>query len=150
MKLKIKQSLIILFLLCAGILAQSENHQWKPLIINDSVKTWYDANMSDTISTDVFAIWFLELHKPPLEVEGIKGKISRSKTLFLVHRIEMKYGIDEVVYYDMANREVERFKYNLDKVEEEFRYTFPIMNNKLFDKFFMELNKVKERKTRFK
>lgn len=150
MKIKIKQSVIILFLFACGIFSQSENHQWKPLIINDSMKTWFDANMVDSISSDIFSIWFLELHKPPLEFEGFKSKITRSKTLYLVNKTEMKYGIDEVVYYDQANREIERFKYNLAKLDEEFRYTFPILNNKLFDKFFSELNKSKERKTRFK
>lgn len=150
MKLKIKQSLIILFLLAGGIFSQSENHQWKPLIINDSVKTWFDANMADTISSEIFSIWLLELHKPPIEFEGIKSKITRSKTLYLVNKTDMKYGIDEVVYYDQANREIERFKYNLSKFDEEFRYTFPILNNKLFDKFFSELTKSNERKTRFK
>lgn len=150
MKIKIKQSLLILFLLCTGIFAQSENHQWKPLIINDSVRTWYDANMSDTTTTEVFFIWILELHKPPIDFEGFKSKVTRSKTLYLINKIEMKYGIEEVVYYDQANREIERFKYNLTKVEEEFRYTFPILNHRLFDKFFLELNKIKERKTRFK
>lgn len=150
MKIKIKQSIIILFLFASGIFPQSETHQWKPLIINDSMKTWFDANMVDSIGSDIFSIWFLELHKPPLEFEGFKSKITRSKTLYLVNKSEMKYGIDEVVYYDQANREIERFKYNLAKLEEEFRYTFPILNNKLFDKFFSELNKSKERKTRFK
>jgi hypothetical protein len=86
------------------------------------------------------------MYKPALEFEGIQGKIIRSKTLYIVNLEKFAYGIKEVVYYDLNNSELKRFKYDLSVYEEDSRYSFPIMPNTTLDKLVKEIIIITEKK----
>lgn len=118
----------------SNLFPQSENHKWKPLIITESQKIWYDESQTDTIKSSMFDVWVLELHQPLLSVDGIKSKVMRSKTLYQVNAEDKCYNLKAVVYYNASNVEVARYNYDLTLLNENKRYTFPVYDDSYIDK----------------
>jgi hypothetical protein len=118
---------ILILLLAAGSMYAQENvHRWKPLVIDDKEKVWYDQSMTDSIKGSKFNVWILQMYRPPLTAEGIIADIYRSKTLYTINLKTVKYGILNVIYYDVSNKELNNFKYNLEAYPDELKYTYPI------------------------
>ncbi|MCC6549319.1 MAG: hypothetical protein IT279_04540 [Ignavibacteriaceae bacterium] len=125
---------LFLFVTVSNLFPQKENHKWKPLIITESQKVWVDQSQADTITAPVFDIWVLELHQPLLTVEGIKGKVMRSKSLYQVNVLEKCYNLKSVVYYNSSNTEIARFDYDLSLMNENNRFSFPVYEESVIDK----------------
>lgn len=125
---------LFLFVTVSNLFPQKENHKWKPLIITESQKVWIDQSQTDTISSPVFDVWVLELHQPLITIDGIKGKIMRSKSLYQVNVLEKCYNLKAVVYYNAANVEVARFSYDLSLMNENNRFSFPVYDDSIIDK----------------
>ena len=117
---------MLLLITAATIYAQEHVNMWKPLVINDKEKVWYDQSMTDSIKGNKMNIWILQMHKPPLTGEGINGEVYRSKTLYAINLKTVKYGILNVIYYDVSNKEMYNFKYNIDDYPENLKYSYPI------------------------
>jgi hypothetical protein len=117
---------LMLLVMAATIYAQEHVHMWKPLVIDDKEKIWYDQSMTDSIKGSKMNIWILQMHKPPLTGEGIKGEVYRSKTLYTIDLRNAKYGILNVIYYDVTNKEMYNFKYNIEDYPENLKYSYPI------------------------
>ena len=79
------------------------------------------------------------MHKPPLTDEGIRGEVYRSKTLYAINLKTVKYGILNVIYYDVTNKEMYNFKYNIDDYPENLKYTYPITENSFLFVLLKEL-----------
>ncbi|HRI47412.1 MAG: hypothetical protein KF721_06235 [Ignavibacteriaceae bacterium] len=133
---------IVFISICAN--AQKEKHVWKPLVINENQKVWYDQTQLDTINTARFSIWLLELHRPLLNLEGVSKNIMRTKSLYLINLEEYRYSLKEVVYYNQANVEIKRFSYTIEEYEEEVKYYFPITNNSIQQKIVDELLRIRK------
>jgi len=141
--------LIIFFLLFIGAKfsnGQSDNNNWKPLIIDNTQRIWYDRSQLDTINSPTFNIWILEMHRPTLSLEGISDNIMRSKTLYIVDLQQYKYGIKQVVYYDPSNKMIKSFKYDTNTLTENYKYIFPITENSFMQKLVDELLRVRKQK----
>ncbi|MDP2301091.1 MAG: hypothetical protein Q8N03_01540 [Ignavibacteria bacterium] len=138
--------LVICFIVFLNIvtLAQKEKHVWKPLVINENQKVWYDQTQLDTINTAKFEIWLLELHRPHLELEGVAKNIMRTKSLFLISLEEYRYSLKEVVYYNPANNQVKSFQYGIDDYDEDIKYAFPITQNSIQQKLIDELLRIRK------
>lgn len=130
---------LFLFVSVSNLFPQKENHKWKPLIITESQKVWVDQSQADTITSPVFEIWVLELHQPLLTVEGIKGKVMRSKSLYQVNVLEKCYNLKSVVYYNAANAEIARFDYDLSLMNENNRFSFPVYEDSPIDKIIRSI-----------
>jgi hypothetical protein len=130
---------LFLILLPLFIHAQDIIHRWKPLVINDKEKVWYDQSMVDSIKGDKLDIWILQMHKPPLSHEGIQGEVYRSKTLYTINLKNVKYGIVKVIYYDLTNKEMYNFKYNISDYPDNLKYTYPITENSFLFAFLKEI-----------
>ena len=120
--------------------AQSETHKWKTLTTLKQY-LWYDSSQLDTITSNQFSIWIIELHKPQIEIDGISGKINRTKTLYVVDSVRRKYGIEQVVYYDNANRELSNIKYETAILTDTYKYCFPILKNSFMNNLLAEFEK---------
>jgi hypothetical protein len=141
----LKYFIISLFVFLNVVLsAQKEKHVWKPLVINDNLKVWYDQTQLDTVNTSKFAIWLLELHRPYLELEGVSKNIMRTKSLFLINLEEYRYSLKEVVYYNPANNEIKNFQYGIDDYGEDVKYYFPITQNSIQQKLVDELLRIRK------
>ncbi len=136
-------ALLLIFILSffADAAAQNQIHRWKPLSINEKEKIWFDSSMLDTVKGNIFDIWILEMHKPPLQFEGIKGDIYRSMTLYSVNIEKTRYGIRKIVYYDLANKEIYSHDYIEADYNEAVKFTYPILENSTIDKVVQELFK---------
>jgi hypothetical protein len=138
---------ILLFVIVVTSISFAQTGQkWKPLIISDSTKVWYDLLQLDSVSTSKFEIWLLELYKPTIQIDGINEKVSRAKTLYIINLDKLIYGIKEAVYYNINNEEIRRFAYPIDQYEEDKKYIFPILPNTIIDKTIKELISLKEKK----
>ncbi|MGE5458100.1 MAG: hypothetical protein ACM3RX_07080 [Methanococcaceae archaeon] len=138
------KKLTALALILFGMLAfaQTDNtsvHRWKPLSISEKEKIWYDAAMVDSVKGDKLNMWILQMHKPPLTFENIKGEIYRSKTLYTISLKTVRYGIKQVVYYDVTNKEISSFDYPIDSYPDNVKYTYPIMENSFLYTLLKEL-----------
>ncbi len=139
---------IIFLTMITSIQAQSqtETHRWKPLIINEKQRIWYDASQTDTVSGNKFNVWLLEMHKPPLEFSEIPDKIYRSMTLYSIDLNTAKYGILQVRYYNVTNKELYKFDYHNEDLPDNIKYTYPIMENSFMHKLIQKVfgNKTEE------
>ena len=131
--------ILMLLIITANIYAQEHVNMWKPLVINDKEKVWYDQSMTDSIKGNKMNIWILQMHKPPLTGEGIRGEVYRSKTLYAINLKTVKYGILNVIYYDVTNKEMYNFKYNIDDYPENLKYTYPITEKSFLFTLLKEL-----------
>jgi hypothetical protein len=109
--------------------AQEGIHRWKPLVINDKEKIWYDQSMVDSLKGDKLNIWILQMYKQPLTYEGIVGDVYRSKILYAINLKNVKYGILNAIYYDISNKEMYNFNYNINNYPDDLKYTYPITEN---------------------
>jgi hypothetical protein len=130
------KTFVISFMLFLAALASAQTnnsqittHRWKPLIMNDKEKIWYDASLVDSIKGDRFNMWLLQMHQPPLEFDNIKGEVYRTKTLYTINLTTVKYGIMKAVYYDVNNKELSNFDYDIANVPDNIKYTYPVMEN---------------------
>ena len=131
--------ILMLLVITANIYAQEHVQMWKPLVIDDKEKVWYDQSMTDSIKGSKMNIWILQMYQPPLTDEGIKGEVYRSKTLYAINLKTAKYGILNVIYYDVANKEMYNFKYNIDDYPETLKYTYPITEKSILFAFLKEI-----------
>lgn len=122
--------------------SQEENHSWKPLIVDNEQKVWYDLNSIKVTDENYISVWLLELHNPYITLEGVKGRIYRSKTYYTININKVRYGMEKIVYYDVSNKELYRYDYKLSNYEKEYRYTFPVMENSIISVFLEEYIKI--------
>lgn len=115
----------------SNLFAQTEYLKWKPLIINANQRVWYNESSEVDTANGTFNVWILQTHKPPLEFKQLPGKIYRSKTLYAVNLKSFKYGILQVIYYDVNNKEIYNFNYHIDNYPSDLKYTYPIADNSL-------------------
>lgn len=133
-----------------NVVGQTTTHNWKPLVINDDQRMWYDRSQLDTINTPTFDIWILEMHRPSLSLEGISDNIMRTKTLYAVDLQSYKYGLKKVAYYDPSNQLIKSFQYDTNSATEEYKYIFPITENSFMQKLVDELLRIRKQKESFK
>jgi len=135
-----KNIVLISFLLLGFLFPQRETHRWTPLVVNENQKVWYDNNQIDAISIPKFDIWLLEVHSTPLKIETIVSGVMRTKTLYTINLETMSYGIKEVVYYDINNKEIKRFQYEIEELEDKWKYSYPILDNSIVGQFIKMLS----------
>lgn len=134
--------LVLLFTIFTYVIfPQSEDHRWKPLILADNQKAWYDAASFTHVEDDILKVWILQMHRPPLMFEGIKGDIYRSKTLYAINLSNARYGIMTVVYYSVENREIFRFNYELATAEKNTLFVYPVTENSTLHEVIKEYMK---------
>ncbi len=143
MKFSFLAFIILVFAFCFSLYSQTDQHRWKPLIVSESQKFWYDGLTLDKMEGDKADIWVLQMHKPPLTFDGIKGEILRSKTLYAIDLKTVRYGIQEVVYFDAANKELYRHNYANVKLEDKYKYTYPVLEDSFMYALVKEIIRVK-------
>jgi len=137
---------ILLFHICVITLSaqQTDQHVWKVVNADDGSKFWYDVSTLDTTKGNKLNVWILETNQPPKQYEGIDGDVFRSKTLYAINLVTVKYGILKVRYYDRNNQEIFSFDYDNPMPPESIRYPYPITDNSLLFYLLKELYGPKE------
>jgi hypothetical protein len=134
------KTILFTFICCFTLLAQQEDqHVWKVVNADDGSKFWYDVSTLDTTKGDKLNVWILETNQPPKKFEGIDGDVFRSKTLYTINLVTVKYGILKVRYYDLNNKEIFSFDYDNPQPPENIRYPYPITDNSLLFYLLKEL-----------
>ena len=128
------------------VVAQTDEINWKVLIANNTKKIWYDATTIDTAKSSEFSIWTLELHKPPLNINGIKEPIYKSKTLYNVNLLLQRYGISQIVYYNSSDKQIAKYNYDLPGKDDDVRYSYPISDSPVLFGILKKFIKNKEMK----
>ena len=126
---------------------QSNQHVWKVVNADDGSKFWYDVSTLDTTSGEKIDIWILQTNQPPKQFDGIDGDVFRSKTLYTINLITVKYGILKVRYYDLNNKEIFSFDYDNPMPPENIRFAYPITDNSLLFYLLKDLYGPKENQT---
>lgn len=139
-------ALIILFLASSAI-AQSSNPKWKPIVISQSKRIWYDSASVNPAGQDKIDVWMLEIYDHPLTFVQIPGEIYRSKTLYAIDLNRATYGIKEVDYYNIDNREIFNHDYKIDDYPDSVKYSYPIMENSPLHLLLRDLFKNKTKAT---
>jgi hypothetical protein len=134
------KTILVVFISCLTILAQQEEqHVWKVVNADDGSKFWYDVSTLDTTGGNKISVWILETNQPPKQYEGIDGDVFRSKTLYTINLVTVKYGILKVRYYDLNNKEIFSFDYDNPMPPETIRFPYPITDNSLMFYLLKEL-----------
>ena len=126
---------------------QDDKHVWKVVNADNGIKFWFDATSLDTTNGNKLNVWILETNQPPKQYEGIDGDVFRSKTLYTINLITVKYGILKVRYYDLNNKEIFSFDYDNPIPPENIRFPYPITDNSLLFYLLKELYGPKESQT---
>ena len=126
---------------------QDDKHVWKVVNADNGIKFWFDATTLDTTNGNKLNVWILETNQPPKQYEGIDGDVFRSKTLYTINLITVKYGILKVRYYDLNNKEIFSFDYDNPIPPENIRFPYPITDNSLLFYLLKELYGPKESQT---
>ena len=53
--------ILILLIITANMYAQEHVNMWKPLVVNDKEKVWYDQSMTDSIKGNKMNVWILQI-----------------------------------------------------------------------------------------
>ncbi|NUN08086.1 MAG: hypothetical protein HUU54_02820 [Ignavibacteriaceae bacterium] len=146
--MKFRKTLLLMILFAGVSFAQGENHKWKILKASESQKLWYDSGQLEQVTSSVFDVWVLELHQPMLEVNGVKGKIMRTKTLYQINSEIARYNLKTVVYYNASSDELATFNYNLENLEDDIKYYFPIYPDSFILKLIRELKDIQATKAK--
>ena len=123
---------------------QDDKHVWKVVNADNGTKFWFDATTLDTTNGNRLNVWILETNQPPKQYEGIDGDVFRSKTLYTINLITVKYGILKVHYYDLNNKEIFSFDYDNPMPPENIRFPYPVTDNSLLFYLLKELYGPKE------
>jgi hypothetical protein len=133
-------AVFVIILFSINVNAQAD-HKWKPLIVNDIKKIWYDKTNIDSIKGDRFEIWLLQMHIPPVNINGSSAKAFRTMTLYAVDLSTVKYGIEEITYLDENAKEICSYNYMIRDYEDNLKYTYPVMENSAIHLVIKELFK---------
>ena len=144
----IKSILLCCLFYFSLIAQQNDQHVWKVVNADDGSKFWYDVSTLDTSKGDKINVWILETNQPPKQLEGIDGEVFRSKTLYTINLITVKYGILKVRYYDRSNQEIFSFDYDNPMPPESIRFTYPVTDNSLLFYLIKDLFGPKEGQTK--
>ena len=141
---------ILLLLVCVITLSaqQNDQHVWKVVNADDGSKFWYDVSTLDTTKGNKLNVWILETNQPPKQYEGIDGDVFRSKTLYAINLVTVKYGILKVRYYDKNNHEIFSFDYDNPMPPESIKYPYPVTDNSLLFYLLKDLYGPKEGETK--
>ena len=141
---------ILLLLVCVITLSaqQNDQHVWKVVNADDGSKFWYDVSTLDTTKGNKLTVWILETNQPPKQYEGIDGDVFRSKTLYAINLVTVKYGILKVRYYDKNNQEIFSFDYDNPMPPESIKYPYPVTDNSLLFYLLKDLYGPKEGETK--
>jgi len=141
---------ILFLLVCVITLSaqQNDQHVWKVVNADDGSKFWYDVSTLDTTKGNKLNVWILETNQPPKQYEGIDGDVFRSKTLYTINLVTVKYGILKVRYYDKNNQEIFSFDYDNPMPPESIKYPYPVTDNSLLFYLLKDLYGPKEGETK--
>ena len=144
----LKTILLILISYLSLYAQQDDKHVWKVVNADNGIKFWFDATTLDTTNGNKLNVWILETNQPPKQYEGIDGDVFRSKTLYTINLITVKYGILKVRYYDLNNKEIFSFDYDNPIPPENIRFPYPVTDNSLLFYLLKELYGPKESQTK--
>lgn len=144
----LKTILLIIIFYLSLFAQQDDKHVWKVVNADNGTKFWFDATTLDTTNGNRLNVWILETNQPPKQYEGIDGDVFRSKTLYTINLITVKYGILKVRYYDLNNKEIFSFDYDNPIPPENIRFPYPVTDNSLLFYLLKELYGPKESQTK--
>ncbi len=144
----LKTILLLPICVIALIAQQNDQHVWKVVNADDGSKFWYDVSTLDTTKGNKLNVWILETNQPPKQYEGIDGDVFRSKTLYTINLVTIKYGILKVRYYDKNNQEIFSFDYDNPMPPESIKYPYPVTDNSLLFYLLKDLYGPKEGETK--
>jgi len=143
------KTILIIIVFYLSLFAQHDDkHVWKVVNADNGTKFWFDATTLDTTNGNRLNVWILETNQPPKQYEGIDGDVFRSKTLYTINLITVKYGILKVRYYDLNNKEIFSFDYDNPIPPENIRFPYPVTDNSLLFYLLKELYGPKESQTK--
>jgi hypothetical protein len=123
------------------VLNAQQDHTWKPLVVNENKKVWYDEANLSSVTGDKFEVWLLQMHIPPVTIKGLKEKVFRVMTLYAVDLSTVKYGIEKVSYFDENSKEISSYDYMIKNYEDDLKYTYPVLENSSIHLIIKELYK---------
>ncbi|MHB8578914.1 MAG: hypothetical protein ACYDA4_03515 [Ignavibacteriaceae bacterium] len=147
MRTLLKASGLIFLFLASTAIAQSSGPKWKPIVIKDSKRIWYDSASVVHAGQNKIDVWMLETYDHPLTFVQIPGKIYRSKTLYTIDLNRATYGIKKVDYYNIDNREIYNHDYKIEDYPDSIKYSYPILENSPLHLLLRDLFKNKKKAT---
>ncbi|MHB1685775.1 MAG: hypothetical protein ACYCVH_00110 [Ignavibacteriaceae bacterium] len=145
MKKSLQTAAFIFLCFVSFTYAQSNEPHWKPLVINESKRIWYDGSSIDALNGNIINVWVLEMMRPPLTFDQIPGRIYRSKTLYSIDLNRATYGIMKVAYYNLDNKEIYSHDYKIEDYPDSVKYSYPILENSTLHLLLKDLYKVKNK-----
>jgi len=134
------------FLMQDCIFAQTSENSWKMLSSGSQRKIWYDSEALDTATSHALSIWTLELHKPPLKIEGVSAPVFKSQTLYNINFDLLRYGIAKIVYFDASDKIIFQYDYQKLNTGDDYKYSYPIMDDNQMVTLLKKYIKIKELK----
>ena len=131
-----KQILFFIFIFSTYniLLSQKQEPNWTRVPFEYSSRMYVDLNSVKTFENNDVNVWTMEENFPPLVIESVKGKIYKTKTLYLFNSELKKYSFIEIIYYDENDNVLKSFSYRRDTKVDSYQYNYPIMDNSIQNK----------------
>ncbi|MCX8033679.1 MAG: hypothetical protein N3B14_09985, partial [Thermoleophilia bacterium] len=121
--MKMKKIFLLLYIFCTySFFAQIKEKNW---ISIDSLNNTFIDSSNIIISGNEIYVWTLEKNNPPLEIESIDKKVSKTKTYYLINKELKRYSIMQVIYYDNADNVLKSYSYEIKNNLPYYRYSTP-------------------------
>ncbi len=131
----------IFILLSLSISAQSIEENWVPIDKIESQSFFINTTGLNSFKEDDIYFWTLEKHDPSLVIESVDGKITQTKTYYLVNKKLKKYSIMDIIYYDSNENVLANYSYKRNMENEKYKYNYPIIEESQMAIIFNEVLK---------
>ena len=121
--------LLLAIFLTNSIASQTNNENWIPVRVEDQNKIYInESNLSCTQKDDIY-VWVLEEFNKPIELEGIDGKVYKTKTFYLMNNGMMRYSILQIILFDEDKNVLKSYNYEHNSELTDFKYNTPILKD---------------------
>lgn len=124
--MKLVLSLLLFTFFSINISSQTDNENWVPVTALNNQHIYIDVYGLESFKGDDIYIWAMQSFNKPLEMEGIKRDIYKTRTYYLINKRLKEYSILEIVFYDEDGNVITSYSYHHDTKIQRYRYNYPI------------------------
>jgi hypothetical protein len=120
----------LIFALFFSLVTFAQKSEYVKILGAEDLTVYLDKSSIESKDDDIF-VWVMQTHIPPLNIESVKEKIFKSRTLYVFNKKLKRYGILKIVYYNAKGDIIKEFDYSVNTDIETYKYSYPIFKNGL-------------------
>lgn len=116
-------------LLNVNVFGQNQQSPWIKVENKNEQNLRIDVSTIKSVNDSDLYVWALEVHKSPIHIDSVAGKVFKTKTYYLINKPLMKYSILSIMFYDSLNILIKEFNYRRGSNYGVLKYNYPVIPN---------------------